>query len=239
MRVITLTAITGSGEDMFDGFVDSQTETAEEIVKTFPITGFNSVTILNTSGVSASLEVDGTTQTVSLIRDSIKDWWDYWFAPTRTGRDTVFYFPVQASGDATLTISYPDGTAKCGMCVTGLATENSKTRWGVSVGITDYSIISTDEFGQTYLNPGNWAKRADADLTMPSSSADIAYREIVNLRATPCVFDYNQYSEDIESYHTPEDGIQALVVYGYTEDYSVDIIADIVTRAKHESQGLT
>ncbi len=81
MRIITLTSIAGA-EDMFDEFVESQTETADEIEKTFDITGFNSVVILNTYGLEASLLVDGVTQTVSLVRTSIKDWWDYWFAPS-------------------------------------------------------------------------------------------------------------------------------------------------------------
>ena len=35
MRLITLTPITGSGEEMFDGYLEAQTESAEEISKTF------------------------------------------------------------------------------------------------------------------------------------------------------------------------------------------------------------
>jgi len=237
MRLIALTDIAEAG-DMFDGWVGTQTETATEIEETFAITGFNSVVILNTSGISASLLVDGVTQTVSLIRDSIKDWWDYWFAPLRTGKDIVFYFPTQTSGNATITISYAGGTAKCGMCITGVATEIADTRWGIEIGITDYSIIATDEFGQTYLNPGNWAKRAETELKMASGQADIAYREIIKNRGTACVFDYNQYSYALTERHTSDDGIQALVVYGFTEDYSATLVASSMAIARHEVQGL-
>ena len=237
MRLIALTDIAEAG-DMFDQWVGTQTETATEIEETFAITGFNCVVILNTYGVEASLLVDGVTQTVSLIRDSIKDWWDYWFASSRTGKDVVFYFPLQSSGNATITISYPGGTAKCGMCITGVAKEIADTKWGIEVGITDYSIIATDEFGQTYLNPGNWAKRVESKLTMAASSADVAYREIIKNRATACVFDYNEYTYSITERHTSDNGLQALVVYGFTEDYSADLIANSIATARHEVQGL-
>jgi len=236
MRLIALTAISGA-EAMFDGFIETQTSTANAIVKSFPITGFNSVTILNTYGLEASLLVDGVTQTVSLIRDSIKDWWDYFFAPVRTGRDVVFYFPTQTSGNATITISYPGGTAKCGMCVTGLATERMKTRWGIKIGITDYSKIVTDGSG-TYLNPGNWAKRATASLLTNEGNLDLAYREIVENRATPCVFDYNSYEQGLTERHTSEDEVQALVVYGYTEDFTASPVYNNFSTAEHEIQGL-
>jgi len=237
MRLIKLTAIAEAG-DMFDGFVETQTETADAIVKTFDITGFNSVTILNTVGISASLEVDSVTQTVSLIRDSIKDWWDYWFAPTRAGKDVVFYFPTQSSGDATLTIAYSGGTAKCGMCITGLAAEIATTRTNINVGITDYSTIETDVSGNTSFAVGSWAKRANVDLHMTPIESDIAYRQVVENRGVACVFDYNEYSYTLSERHTSTDGLQPLIIYGYTEDYDTTLLNNNISMASHEAQGL-
>ena len=237
MRIITLTQI-DIEEDMFDEFVDTQTEVAEEIEQTFSVAGFNSVTILNTYGIEASLTVDGETQTVSLLRDSITDWWDYWFAPSRPGRDMVFYFPLQSSGDATLTISYPGGTAKCGMCITGVARELMFTRPNVTMGIDDYSRVLTNEFGQTYLNPGRWAKRVQADLLVQNTNMDLVYREIVKNRATPCVFDYNEYPYDLTEYHTSIEGIQNLILYGYTEDFNIKLHEYSYKEVTHEAQGL-
>lgn len=237
MRLITLTAI-DIEEDMFDEYLETQTETAEEIEQTFSIAGFNSVAIFNTYGIEASLTVDGVTQTISLIRDSIKDWWDYFFAPNRTGRDAVFYFPLQESGDATLVISYPGGTAKCGLCITGYYKEIANTKFDLEIGISDYSRIATDGFGQTYLAEGNWAKRASASLTLTNDKVDTTYREVIKNRATPCVFDYNEYSSSLGDTYTSEDGIQSLIVYGYTEDFSISIKSAMYSNAKHESQGL-
>ena len=236
MRLLTLSAISLSG-DMFDAYVDTQTETAEAIEKTFSVAGKNCVAILNNYGISASLTVDGITQTVSLIRDSIKDWWDYWFAPVRTGKDIVFYFPSQSSGDATLTISYPGGTAKCGMCVTGVYREIARTLHDINIGISDYSKVLTDAFGQTYFNPGKWAKRANVGMMTLNTNLDIAYREVIKNRATPCIFDYNEYQTS-EAYYTSNEGLSALIVYGYTEDFNIRLRTTSMSIIKHDARGL-
>ena len=239
MRLISLESIDLPGE-MFDGITDSQTVEAEEIERTFPVGGKNAVAILNNAGVEATLEAGGTTQTVSLIRDSIKDWWDYWFAPSRIGRDTVFYFPTQPPGaNATLTISYPGGDAKCGLCVTGFARKLAISVYPATVGITDYSRYITDEFGQVYLNPGRFAKRAETKLIIKNENFDIAYREIVKNRGKACIFDHNKYDSEIGTYHTSEDGMQSLVVYGFTEDFTPSVTGPGHSESNHEAQGLT
>ena len=69
MRLISLTTITGAGEDMFDGYLETQTETAEEISKTFSVAGFNAVVVLNNYGIEAELTIGSEVMTVSLIRD--------------------------------------------------------------------------------------------------------------------------------------------------------------------------
>jgi hypothetical protein len=240
MRLITLTSITGAGEDMFDEYTDSQTETADEISKTFSVAGFNCVCLFNTYGIEATLTIGANVQTISLVRDSIKDWWDYWFAPNRIGLDCVFYFPTQpAATDATLSITYSGGTAKCGMCITGFAREIATTRQDVSIGISDYSRYITNEFGQTYLNAGNWAKLVDADLFVlsPADNFDITYREVVKNRGVACVFDYNEYSSTLSEYHTSEDNYSSLVVYGFTESFDPKI-TPALAEIRHEAQGL-
>lgn len=236
MRLITLSAITGA-EAMFDGYVETQTEAPEELVTTFGVGGKNCVAIFNDYGLTATLEVGGETLTVSLIRDSIKDWWDYFFAPSRIGRDVVFYFPTQ-TGDATLTIAYPGGTAKCGLCVTGVAREIGSTEWGAEVGITDYSKISVDGFGQTYLAAGQFARRAQCEIIITREQYDIAYREIVKNRGLPTLFDFNMPAAPLTEYHTSEHGFQSLLIYGFCEAFSPPIEYG-VSRGTIEAKGLT
>lgn len=238
MRLISLTQITGSGEDMYDEYVNTQTETSGAITKTFPVAGFNCVAVLNCEGVESKLTIDGETQTVSLVGDSIKDWWDYWFAPSRRGKDHIFYFPLQTSGNATLTISYPGGTAKCGIAITGVAIDIAPTKHAVNIEIIDYSKVSTDGFGQTYFNPGNWAKRANAGVYFRNEKLDIAYREVVKNRGKACVFDYNKYCCELTERHTSEDGYSAMIVYGSTESFTPTMVSPNLSTATHESKGL-
>ena len=238
MRLIKLIQITGSGEDMFDEYLETQTEAADEISKTFSVAGFNCVVVLNNYGIEAELTIGSEVQTISLIRDSIKDWWDYFFAPSRIGRDCVFYFPTQGAGvNATLKIKYPDGIAKCGMCITGLAKEIMTTMYNIDIGISDYSKYVTNDFGNIYLNPGSWAKRAEAGLYSLKENFDVAFRDIIKNRSTTCVFDYNEYESDLTEYHTSEDGFSSLIVYGYTEDFSPTIDTAIASAA-HSSRGM-
>lgn len=245
MRVITLQSVT-SALDMFDEFTDTQTEVAEAISETFTTDGCNAVVILNTYGITATLMVTDLAlgevyynETVSLIRDSIKDWWDYFFAPCRTGRDLVFYFEGRASTQATITISYPGGTAKCGLCKPGVATVCGKTKYGVDVGITDYSIVDTDSFGSSYLSVGAWAKRADANIIIATSSLDLVQRKMIENRGVPAVYDFNNYKGTIlDSGHTSLDGLQCLIVYGYFERFVPEIQHPVSTEYGLEVQGL-
>jgi len=241
MRVITLYDIDEPGE-MFDGIIDSQSEGADELTATFAVDGMNSVAIFNTFGVEATLEIGAMYITVSLIRDSIKDWWDYWFAPSRIGRDVVFYFPTQPPGtDATITITYNGSTAKCGLCVKGIARQYGWTLYGIDIGITDYSRIATDGFGQTYLLEGRWAKRAVCPLVMHNDDFNPVYLDIVNNRGTATIFDYN--SQEVALGDLTEIvagiGLQFLIIYGFTEDFYLTANWPSHSKAMHEVQGLT
>ena len=188
-------------------------------------------------------DIDGSgtsSQTISLLNDSIKDWWDYWFAKSRIGRDSIFYFPVQPiESTATIIISYPSGTAKCGMCIPGLAKECGLTSQDVKIGISDYSIIDTNSFGQTYLNIGRWAKRTQASLFMYNDNIDIHYRDVVKNRGVATGYDFNNYEYNLDELHTSESGIAFLIQYGFTEDFTINIKSAYNSTASIEVQGLT
>lgn len=223
MRLIMLTSVS-IAEDMFDEFIDTQTETADAIVQSFPVDGCNSVSMFNTSGVSVRLEIvdDITSDTVydeliSLHRELIDDWWDYWFTPVRNGKDIIFYFPTQTDATATITISYPGGLAKCGLCAPGLAVLIGNTKQGISVEMSDYSFVDTNNFGITYLSVGAWAKRVEASAITPVSSFDAIQRKIVSARATPVVFDLNNYTEALGTSHTSDGKYKTLIIYGFIE----------------------
>jgi len=178
------------------------------------------------------------TETVSLIRDSIKDWWDYYFAPRRTGRDVVFYFEQRDNTTAVITISYPGGNAKCGFCKPGIAVESGKTKYGIDLEITDYSIIDTNDFGVSFFDVGAWAKRADAEIIIQNSELDAVHRTLIANRGKGLVVDFNKYSTAISAGHTSVDGIQNLIIYGYTERFTPSIDRPYIGEYGLEIQGL-
>jgi hypothetical protein len=244
MRLIKLTS-TGLSGLMFDAYVDTQYEVADAIVQEIDVSGRNAIAVLNNYGISCNVTiVDNDTseeffnKTVSLIRDSIKDWWDYFFAPCRTGRDIVFYFPERSNATATMTISHGGDTAKCGMCIPGNAYDVGTTRYGAKVGISDYSIVETNDFGVTYLNEGAWAKRCDADVFHPLSDTNYIFSKYATVRGSACVFDFNEYQDDIGTSHTSADGYQCLIVYGFYSSYDPSITGPSLAEYSLEVQGM-
>ena len=180
----------------------------------------------------------GSVQTVSLLRDSIKDWWDWWFAPSRPGRDVIFYFPLAEQGQlATLTIEHEGFEAKCGLCVTGVFREAGYTL-EAEVGIDDYSRVAIDEFGDEFLKQGRWAKRASGDIWCPTELFRGVERDIVGFRGKAYLIDYNEYIVQPSEYHTLQNGHQSLIVYGVTEEYNATIDDGGGVKIRHESRGV-
>ena len=242
MRIITMGTVSSS-LNMFDGYIDTQTETADQISQPFDVSGNNAVVCLNNYGVSANLTVtdDDTStviynETISLHRSGIKDWWDYYFGPIRIGRDLVWYFPTTANATAVITIDYAGGIAKCGLCLPGTAEIVGHTQWNGKMGITDYSIIDTNDFGLTYLTPGDWAKRGDMDVYIANTDMDSTYNRVIQNRALSSCFDFNEY--DFTDTGTSIDGTQAYILYGFVESFSHSLKSPGINSASFEIQGV-
>ena len=239
MRIINVHKIDDPGA-MFNDPIGTQTVEEDRIERVIDVSDRNCLAILNTHGVRATLQLHGEEEqtAVSLLRDSIKDWWDWWFAPSRPGRDVIFYFPLAEQGQlATLTIEHEGFQAKCGLCVTGVFREAGYTL-EAEVGIDDYSRVAIDEFGDEFLKQGRWAKRASGDIWCPTELFRGVERDIVGFRGKAYLIDYNEYIVQPSEYHTLQNGHQSLIVYGVTEEYNATIDDGGGVKIKHESRGV-
>ena len=73
---------------------------------------------------------------------------------------------------------------------------------------------------------------------MRTSGMEEVSRTLLGIRATPAVFDLNNYSEPLETGHSSDGKVRALVIYGFLEDYSPPIKKPFHLVGKIEVQGM-
>lgn len=182
----------------------------------------NSVTVNMTNGASTVYS-----KTVSLNTGyGISDWYDYFFADFALKRTVVLTdLPPYSDGQITVTI---DGgsTSSVGTVVVGSLFYVGGTRYGMSLGMLDYSIKSTDAFGSTTVTERAYAKRMTAPVVIQSANVDEVVRRLQQIRATPVVWiGATKYDQSI--------------VYGFFKDWSIDIAYDQISYGSLTIEGLS
>lgn len=221
---------------MFDSYVNTQTENADEIDVTIGVDRCDTLVILDIDAVSVDIETtnDSTGEVTfsasyDLRLDSSSSWSDYFFGPFLWKSMLMISIPLYYKASARIIIRHnPGEDAKCGQVVVGRAQYLGASQWSPSAGITDYSQKSTDDDGVTTLTPGGWAKELSVDMQVNTSAASALQRNLAGYRATPCIWDGNNDSTDHES----------LVVYGYFSDFSIVIPGPTVSSCSLTVQGL-
>ena len=101
------------------------------------------------------------------------------------------------------------------------------TLWNCSIGILDYSTKETNDYGQTYLSQGDWAKRMDLDVSLLTSNLDAVQRQLALVRGKPVIFDGNNETDYI-----------ALKVYGFYRDFELILQNPVRSKATIRIEGL-
>lgn len=204
---------------MFDNIVGTQTTNSGKIDVTIqPYMIINSLAFFGLKGktltVSMSDPIAGQvwSKTVSLIDTGVTDWYGYFFDPLDEGRQDLALFGLPAYGSATIRIVVDAGaeTAAIGLITMGTLKTLGWANYGTSVGITDYSRKSVDDFGNYTIIERSFSKRADFDVTIESHDVSAVQRYLAKIRATPVVW---IGSEDYE----------ATILYGFFKDFSLVI----------------
>lgn len=137
---------------MFDDFLNTQTENSDSIVVEIDASNCDRICFFNLDAETISIKLtDNETSTV-LIDGS------YDVSDKLSLILTIYIYP---DATAKITIS-KTGTAKCGACIPGWSTYLGDTQWGITPGMTDYSIKDIGPNG-VYISEGAWSK--DIDLT--------------------------------------------------------------------------
>ena len=217
---------------MFDNKVGTASTASNSISVVMTPGRIDSLTLLELEAASVSLTIVAGSETVfsktaDLIDESsITDWYSYFFEPV-VGLSylVITDLPVYGEGVLTITISRPSGTVSCGVCVVGLMSEIGQVQYSPSIGINDYSRKETDAFGNTALVQRSFSKRLQARLVMNNNEVDRIVSVLSSIRATPVVW------VGSESYN-------ALVVYGFYRDFSVDIAYPTVSYCSLTLEGM-
>jgi hypothetical protein len=203
---------------MFDDYVSSITSKATSInVNITPADKSDTIALFNVAAVSATIVcTSGATEiyneTSSLINEDILDWYDYFFSTSELKTDLIITIPaLYLSMTVDITLTNPGGTAECGHCVCGLSQSLGQTLYAPSISINDYSTKETNDYGETYLLQRTFAKSLDAVLSLPTGKLDAVAGVLTKIRATPCVWQFNNIGTDYTS----------LIVFGFFRDFDL------------------
>jgi len=213
---------------MFDSYVSSQTENADTIEIELTVTKADKLYLLNVQADEIRVvckESDLTPisdETIAMSDTSSGSWSEYFFGDFEFKTVLAYDLPgYYTNMSVTITIDKTGGTAKCGHCVIGKKIEIGTTEYGISVGIQDYSVKETNDFGETTFLERAFAKVIDADLFIQHDTTGSEYdriqRVLSSIRATPCVYDFNNNGISTGSF----------VAFGFFKDF--DLVARYAT----------
>jgi hypothetical protein len=203
---------------MFDQKVGTITSQATPLTVVLAPGVVNSLALLDISATSVTVSMtDGVAgptvfnQTYPIHDGAeIVDWYGYFFEPLQPQTELIVEgLPPYASGRITVAIT-AGTTAECGTLAVGTMTELGGTRYGVGLGIIDYSKKETDVFGVTSVIERSYAKKLDIPILVDNGRLDYITRRLAAVRATPCVW----IGSDLYS---------SLIAYGFYKDWGLSI----------------
>lgn len=220
---------------MFDTVVGTATELASPLAVVIAPGAVSAIALLELVGTSVTVAMTSATgggtvysQTISLDASEVGDYYDYFFAPFVQRTSVVLTdLPPYADGVITITLT-GGGNVSLGVCVVGLQSDLGGTEYGATAGITDYSLKTTDAFGNTTLTQRSYAKRTTCKLWLGKGDVNRVHRRLADLRATPCVW-----------VGVEDDALEPLTVYGFFKDFQIEVAYPQAALCSLEIEGLT
>lgn len=220
---------------MFDEAVQSQTSNPDSIDVTLAVPGrMDSLVLQNLSASEARIQmtdaVEGLVydQTFSLVSDSgITDWYAYFFEPiVRVTELGVTDLPPYSNPTVQVTLTADSELVLCGSCVVGLSKDLGNTQYGASIGITDFSRVEEDAFGNLAVTRRAYSRKAAFTFWILAAQVDDIYNLLAGYRATPVVvIGSGLYG--------------ATIVYGFISDFRIEIAYPTRSLGTLEMKGLT
>lgn len=202
---------------MLDSSSTSQTSNSGTIAVTLGVTGYaNRLALQGMVAQTARIITKSGSTTLSddtydLLDNEFVSWSGYFFDQFNYRSDIAVDLNGLYPSLTVLITLTSTTTAKCGNVIAGMTAELGESQYGARAGILDYSVKTTDDFGDTVLVQRNFAKTAEAELWVSNAAINAVNRLMAGVRATPCLWDFNNDSNSNDS----------LIVYGFFRDYSI------------------
>lgn len=156
------------------------------------------------------------------------DWWDYFFAPFRFQRDlTVLDIPPKTGSTYTITIATRGGTAAIGTFAMGNYVQYGFTQYNARITSVRFGKTNTDAYGTTTLRPGGGAFRMTVNIVAQKAIVDQVAYDLLDLADTAAV-----WVGAAENY-------RSLTIYGFYNDWDIDIDNPSFSYATLQIQGFT
>ncbi len=164
--------------------------------------------------------------------------WYRYFYGRRSDTDTVSLtsvvdaatvsLPAYASGVLTVTLTRTGGIVSIGALVVGAVSTFGTTRYGAEKGITDFSTVEQDDFGNVDIVERDYSRRMRASVLVAAADAPTVDTILTAYRAAPLVF----IASDDSTY-------SGLTVYGFPKDWSLTYDLPGYAQLDLEVKGLT
>ncbi len=181
---------------MFDQKVGTQTSNSTSIDVTLRLTSsVDSVALLNTSAETVRIVM--TDDTAGVVYDQtfeltdltgLTDVYSWCFDPVVLSSVLVTNVLPKYGSSATVRVVISGSAAMCGACVVGLSKQIGAVQYGAQIGIQDYSVKSTDLFGDYEIVERDFTDTAQFDVWISSGNVDAVKKMLAAYRATPIVY---------------------------------------------------
>lgn len=188
---------------MFDQALGSATMADGSIVVSLtPAAPVSALAVLDTSASTVRVQASGYDRTIAV--DS-----------GESTNVTMFLDLDLAAGDVvtvTMAAGDPEQLVSVGTLLFGLLLPLGVIATSPTIGITDYSLKTTDDFGNTVPVERAWAKRMVISSMVSTGAVDSVMRQIAKLRAKPALW-------------IGQEDFSSLTIYGFFKDFSVALAA--------------
>lgn len=220
---------------MHDSSSASQTTNVTSIVNVYAVTGYTNAVLFGNIDCSSirvvmNDDIDGDVydETVSGVSPSgIQDWYAYFTEPIVRKTDILFNdLPLYANTNITVTISGGTGnTVYCGLCYIGNMLNVGGTQYGMTLGITDYSVKSQDDWGNYSITERAYSRRMTALVRVENDYVGALHSLLSKYRALPVVY-------------IGSDSYEPSYVFGFYKDFNIEIPHPAYSLCSIEIEGL-